>query len=126
MGQIASASSTAVGALSPLVSSSFTQMFSVERNKLLSKGKLFKNRAFDLFVHTYYKNSKFDKISVCSLLPNKCGATDRRFLYRSFTDGPTMTLNIGQYQLQEAGALNATLKVVATTNHSVNTMAPKF
>jgi hypothetical protein len=119
VGQISSVSSAAAGPLSPLVPSTMSQVFSVERNNL--KGKPAKKAAFDVMVDNYNKTSKFNGVSVSSQWPNdgenNSDADDARFIDGGFADGPTLGLNIGQYQTRENGDIdNTTLKFVLTND----------
>jgi len=114
--QISSASSAAGGPASPLVPSTFAQALSTARDKL--KGKPIKLAAFDALVDGLYKDKKLNEVSVDSQWPNSNSESDARFVDGCWTDGPTLALNIGQYQTRENGDLTTTMKVIVTNEGS--------
>jgi hypothetical protein len=118
VGQIAAASSAAIGQISPLTPSTLNQYLSVYQEQLQQNGTAKERLAFDTAVDKFYNNTLFDDISVCSQWPNKCGDVDGRFIDGYYTDSPTLALNIGQYQTREGGDLAKTLRVIVTNNNN--------
>ena len=118
VGQISSASSAAPGPASPLVPSTFAQAVSTARIEL--KGKPLKRVAFDSLVDELYNDKKLNELSVDSQWPQTDSESDARFIDGCWTDGPTLALNIGQYQTREHGDRNKTLKIIVTNDGSSN------
>lgn len=115
--QIAGASSAALGTTSPLNPSTLNQYLSVSQQKMKEQGGNKAVAAFNKAVDAFYNTTLFDGVSVCSQWPNDCGETDGRFLDGTYTDQPTMALNIGQYQTRENGDLSKTLRMIITENN---------
>ena len=118
VGQIASASSAAIGQLSPLVPSTVNQYLSVQREQIKQNGTTKELLVYDSVVDQLYNMSILNDISVCSQWPNECDTVDGRFIDGYYTDSPTLALNIGQYQSRANGDLSKTLRVVVTNNNN--------
>lgn len=110
--QLASASSAAAAALSPLIPSSFSQLFSSVEVEDVKDQEKFAHTVNDLFSDKYGTSKFMDEFSVCSQWPNDCSKKDGRLLDGGYGDAATLALNLGQYQ--ERGSLNKTLKYVVT------------
>ena len=55
---------------------------------------------------------------VCNQWPNSCGKTDGYFIDGGFTDGPSLVINVAQYQAwYNYGDMNETLKVILTNTN---------
>ena len=116
--QMAAASSAAIGNLSPLVPSTLSQYLSVSRESLKEGSSIAELTAYDQAIDELYNMNILDDLAVCSQWPNDCGKNDGRFIDGTFTDGPTLALNIGQYQSRANGDNTEKLKVIVTLNNN--------
>jgi hypothetical protein len=116
--QVAAASSAAGGWASGSVPSSLYQAFSRQEYMIdqqpPAKRELFK-RELQKLVNAIYTNSIFDGLAVCTQWPSSCKETDGRLIDGGFADGPSLALNVAQYQQQHSALdLSHTLKLVVT------------
>jgi hypothetical protein len=121
--QIAAASSAAVadfGGASPSVLAQRLSTFTFG----ISVSPVFPDAAkptllalVDQLANTLYTIPGFEDLGVCSQWSEICTERDARLIDGGFTDGPTLALNIGQYQTVDSGDLSRDMKIVFT-NHN--------
>jgi hypothetical protein len=71
----------------------------------------------DQAANTSYTIPGFEDLGVCSQWPESCTERDARLMDGGFTDGPTVAMNIGQYQTVDNGDLSRYMKIIFT-NHN--------
>jgi hypothetical protein len=124
--QVASASSAAVGAFSGSVPSLMSQAYSkiqydIENSQSIPSGiKRIALAFLQAFVdQDVYGSPALENLAVDSRWPEpSCHRTDSRLVDGGYTDGPSLALNIGQYQTVDQGDLTATLKVLLTDTNN--------
>ena len=114
--QVAAISSAFPGPNSPLVPTTYSHHFSINRYKIQQNGTLLQLAAFDKAVASLYNQPMLDKFAVCNQWPNPCGSTDGYYIDGGFSDGPTLVINVAQYQTTYAGDFE-TLKVILTNTN---------
>lgn len=118
--QVAAISSAAMGTVSPIIPSTFTQDFSRLRHEVKENNKLTLLRVYENQIAKMYKQGFLDKMAVCSQWPNPCGTRDGAFVDGAIADNAAFAINIGRYH--NSGDINQTLKVILT---NTNTEWPK-
>jgi hypothetical protein len=71
----------------------------------------------DQAANTAYTIPGLEDLGVCSQWPETCTKRDARLMDGGFTDGPSMAMNIGQYQTVDNGDLGRFMKIIFT-NHN--------
>lgn len=118
--QLAASSSAAAGILNGDVPSLLAQVGSVERNEImLDNATSFVQRKeqvlqLEVELDMIYRHAVFDGFAVCTQWPLACGESDGRLIDGGFVDDTGLAQNVGHYQQQQGGDLNATLKLIVT------------
>lgn len=115
--QVAAISSAVAGQQSPLAPSTFSQKYSQDRYDLEQNGTALMLSLYDRAVARMYNQPMLDNFAVCNQWPNSCGASDGYFIDGGFSDGPSLVINVAQYQMTSGGELNQTLKVILTNTN---------
>jgi hypothetical protein len=124
--QVASASSATAGVFSGSVPSLLSQAYSkiqydIENSQSIPSGlKRIALSLLQAFVDQgVYGSPSLDNLSVDSSWPApSCRRTDSRLVDGGNTDGPSLALNVGQYQTVDGGNLTKTLKVLLTDTNN--------
>lgn len=127
--QIMAASSATLGRFSGATPSYLVHFFSVNRYEYLMSSVI--NRIWHLSLwrtamNIFYHLPQTRGTMVCSQWPAPCGKSDGWFADGGNTDGPSLALNIGQYQTVDAGSLANTMKVIVTNNNFFEDTNVKF
>lgn len=116
--QVASISSAVMGNRSPIIPSSYSQKYSKDRYNLEQNGTFVELALYDKAIARMYDQPILDNFAVCSQWPNSCGDRDGYFIDGGFTDGPSLVINVAQYQARNNyGDMNETLKVILTNTN---------
>jgi len=126
--QIASASSAALGSDTGSVPSIFAQAGSTFLNQITDLNGLSANRTAEMesgieeLLDELYSMSLLDGLAVCAQWPGDCSADgdNARLIDGVFSDGATLALNIGEYQMSEDGGdPSITVKVLLTDMNQI-------
>jgi hypothetical protein len=113
--QIAAASSASDGGYAGTVPSVLAQTLSIMQAKLQGSNSVV-NFAVDEIVdrigQELYSNPLFQNLAVCSAWPNTCTESDGRLLDGSYSDGPSVAMNIGRYQSSDNRSKFNTIKMI--------------
>jgi hypothetical protein len=71
----------------------------------------------DQAANTSYTIPGLEDLGVCSQWPEICTERDARLIDGGFADGPTVALNIGQYQTVDNGDLSRYMKIIFTDHN---------
>jgi len=116
--QVASISSAVMGNRSPIIPSTYSQKYSLDRYKLEQNGTFAERALYDKAIARMYNQPLLDNFAVCNQWPNSCGERDGYFIDGGFTDGPSLVINVAQYQAwYNDGDMNETLKVILTNTN---------
>jgi hypothetical protein len=130
--QIAAASSASaadLGGASPsvLAQTLSTASFGIDNSTLLpdSLKPNFQDRVLQA-ANFSFTTPGFQDLGVCTQWPEPCTERDARLIDGGFTDGPTLAMNIAQYQTVDNGDLGSVMKVILTNNNFVSDGNTKF
>ena len=113
--QVASISSAVMGNRSPIIPSVYSQKYSKKRYDLEQNGTMLERALYDKAIARMYNQPLLDNFAVCNQWPNSCGERDGYFIDGGFTDGPSLVINVAQYQARyNDGDMNEILKVILT------------
>ena len=116
--QVASISSAVMGTRSPIIPSIYSQKYSKKRYELEQNGTFVERALYDKVIARMYKQPLLDNFAVCNQWPNSCGERDGYFIDGGFTDGPSLVINVAQYQAwYNDRDMNETLKVILTNTN---------
>jgi len=116
--QVASISSAVMGSRSPIIPSVYSQKYSKERYDLEQNGTMLELALYDKAIARMYNQPMLDNFAVCNQWPDSCGERDGYFIDGGFTDGPSLVINVAQYQAwYNDGDMNETLKVILTNTN---------
>lgn len=118
--QLAATSSAAMGNMSPLSPSMFTQTLSK-----YNTGEYFQTELEDI-IEALYINSDVHDMALCSQYPNDCGKEDARFLDGGFVDNNALAQNVAMYQSSDDADLTKTLKIILTANRNMDETTSVF
>ena len=123
--QLAASSSAAAGAFAGSVPSLLAQAISVLQAEIEVSDdkpivKRFKLQLLQKQAETFYTNPLFANLAVCGSWPQPCHNSEGRLIDGAYTDGPSVAMNIGQYQTIDRGDRTRTLKLIVTDHKLVN------
>ena len=120
--QVAAASSATLGDVSGSSPSMLAQLlstisFGITNAAIPLQNKLALQKFLDEGGSAIYRTPGFDDLAVCSQWPANCTKMDGRLNDGGFTDGPSVAMNIGQYQTTDDGDLTVPIKLIVTNNN---------